>query len=461
VVQHAGRLYYSLSADDLNARLRGIFTSPVPTSKYQTHFPRNSAMTEMLKIVHFKTVQNIFVAILIVALLNTVVYNVFDNAVLLDFPLLLWCFGKFDHAILVWLVLFVFSFLAPILQMAIVNKYLPTRVAYGIYLASCGIMIIAVPKYIRACDFPPPTSGFVMCEFIRLIMKMHSFLMVNRSLRIEKKAGDSDPNVLLYPQNVTFANYFYFLWAPTLVYQINYPRTKKIRLSFVAKSFLEASATVLYTYAIFVRYVVPHYPEFRGDFKELIFGIFKVMIPACCIALMGFYGLLHSWLNAWAEFTRFADRQFYKDWWNAEGWTQYHRKSNLVVRNFMHRHIYVECVTTLHLTQNSATWVTFILATVVYEYVIGCSLGLYKPILMAVFVIPSLLFIYITAFFRGWNGWNVFMWFVLFIGHGTLLGLYSRAWQLRGLPAEGPLAWWDALYIDRVPLFPSFDRLFG
>ena len=44
-----------------------------------------------------------------------------------DFPLLLWCFGKFDHAILVWLVLFVFSFLAPILQMAIVNKYLPTR----------------------------------------------------------------------------------------------------------------------------------------------------------------------------------------------------------------------------------------------------------------------------------------------------------------------------------------------
>jgi hypothetical protein len=24
---------------------------------------------------------------------------------------------------------------------------------------------------------------------------------------------------------------------------------------------------------------------------------------------MGFYGLLHSWLNAWAEFTRFADRQ--------------------------------------------------------------------------------------------------------------------------------------------------------
>lgn len=178
---------------------------------------RNSAMTEMLKIIHFKTVQNIFVAVLFVALMNTIIYNIFDNGVLLgtlshhywalaifkipvpvpapDFPLLLWCFGKFDHAVLVWLVLFAFSFLAPILQMAIVRKYLPTRylalmyedqidtnrlhwrVAYTVYVVSCCFMLVAVPKYIRAFDFPPPTSAFVMCEFIRLLMKMHSFLV--------------------------------------------------------------------------------------------------------------------------------------------------------------------------------------------------------------------------------------------------------------------------------------------
>lgn len=62
--------------------------------------------------------------------------------------------------------------------------------------------------------------------------------MVNRSLRIEKKAGAHDPNVLLYPLNVTLSNYFYFLWAPTLVYQINYPRTKKIRLRYFPSVFL-------------------------------------------------------------------------------------------------------------------------------------------------------------------------------------------------------------------------------
>jgi hypothetical protein len=57
-----------------------------------------------------------------------------------DFPLLLWCFGKFDHAILVWLVLIVFSFLAPVLQMAIVNKYMPTRYLNSRHSASIAVV---------------------------------------------------------------------------------------------------------------------------------------------------------------------------------------------------------------------------------------------------------------------------------------------------------------------------------
>jgi len=456
--QHAGKLYVPKSAEDLNGVLQDIFTSPTPASKYQTHFPRHSAMTAMLRIVHFKTVKNIFVAILYVALINTLVCNFFEDDILLDVPLLVWCFGKFDHALLVWLVIFLFSFLAPLLQKAIIKGYLSSRIAYSFYVISCFFIVVAVPKYIRRQDFPPPTSGFVMCELVRLLMKMHSFLMVNRSLSAEKKAGSNDPNVLLYPQNVNFSNYFYFLWAPTLVYQISYPRTKKIRLGFVLKSFLEAFATVIYTYAIFVRSVLPHSREFMGDLKDLTFGVFTVMIPACCIGLMGFYGLLHSWLNAWAELTRFADRQFYKDWWNAYGWSQYHRKWNVVVHNFVRKHLFLELISTLRLTKPSATWVTLLISAMVYEYVISCSLGFYKPILLVFIVLPSLLLANITSFFRDWNGWNVFMWFILFSGHGLLCGLYARAWQFRDTPAEVPLMWWDSLYIDRTPSFLSLGR---
>jgi len=38
-----------------------------------------------------------------------------------------------------------------------------------------------------------------------------------------------EKGLLSYPENVTLGNYFYFLCAPTLVYELNYPRTERIR----------------------------------------------------------------------------------------------------------------------------------------------------------------------------------------------------------------------------------------
>jgi hypothetical protein len=48
---------------------------------------------------------------------------------------------------------------------------------------------------------------------------------------------------------------------------------------FVIATFFEAIMTVLYTYAIFARYCMPYFQEMDGDYKSLILGIFKVMMP--------------------------------------------------------------------------------------------------------------------------------------------------------------------------------------
>jgi hypothetical protein len=61
------------------------------------------------------------------------------------------------------------------------------------------------------------------------------------------------------------------------------------------------------------------------------------------------------------------DVQFYTDWWNATGWSQYYRKWNSVVHNFLHRHIFLECKETLHLSTNGAMWATFLLSAIAHE----------------------------------------------------------------------------------------------
>jgi diacylglycerol O-acyltransferase-1 len=57
----------------------------------------------------------------------------------------------------------------------------------------------------------------------------------------------------------------------------------------------------------------------QGQFNY--FGILermlKLSVPNLAIWVLLFFAFFHSFLNATAELLRFADRQFYKDWWNA------------------------------------------------------------------------------------------------------------------------------------------------
>ena len=45
--------------------------------------------------------------------------------------------------------------------------------------------------------------------------------------------------------------------------------------------------------------------------------VIKLMLPSLFFLFFGFFGFLHSYLNMWAEITRFPDRAFYSDWWNS------------------------------------------------------------------------------------------------------------------------------------------------
>ena len=50
------------------------------------------------------------------------------------------------------------------------------------------------------------------------------------------------------------------------------------------------------------------------------------VLPGIATYLLAFFGLLHCWMNLFAELTRFADRTFYADWWNTTSFSSYYRK---------------------------------------------------------------------------------------------------------------------------------------
>ena len=52
---------------------------------------------------------------------------------------------------------------------------------------------------------------------------------------------------------------------------------------------------------------------------------------------------LYIWeiyLNIFGEFTLFADREFYHDFWNSRNFEEFNQKWNRIVNEFLYRHIY-------------------------------------------------------------------------------------------------------------------------
>jgi diacylglycerol O-acyltransferase-1 len=92
-------------------------------------------------------------------------------------------------------------------------------------------------------------------------------------------------------------------------------------------------------------------------------------VPAAYVWLTLFYCVFHSYLNLWAEITMFADRRFYSDWWNANNLSEYWRKWNQPIHNFLIRHVYYPC-RRRNISSSACLLVTFTLSALFHEYIV-------------------------------------------------------------------------------------------
>lgn len=140
-----------------------------------------------------------------------------------------------------------------------------------------------------------------------------------------------------------FSNYLYFLFAPTFIYRDIYPRNTRIKWQNVFNYSAQILGSIMYTYYILVRFCIPVFKHFNTEHvtvKMFISSILACHLSGTLLLLILFYGILHCWLNAFAEMLRFADRMFYKDWWNSTNYSNYYRTVNfkeifLIYSNFI------------------------------------------------------------------------------------------------------------------------------
>lgn len=73
----------------------------------------------------------------------------------------------------------------------------------------------------------------------------------------EEIAHDAENNLVQYPDNLNLKDLFYFIFAPTLCYELNFPRTQRIRKRFLLKRIFEVLIGLQMIFAVMQQYMIP------------------------------------------------------------------------------------------------------------------------------------------------------------------------------------------------------------
>ncbi|BFZ58640.1 Sterol O-acyltransferase 2 (Sterol-ester synthase 2) [Savitreella phatthalungensis] len=235
-----------------------------------------------------------------------------------------------------------------------------------------------------------------------------------------------------YPQNLTLSNFVDYLLVPSLVYDISYPRTERIRWSFVLEKTVAALGCFGLMSMMVEHYMLPIIPlnldlmTSRQKLEEMPWMMLDMAFPLISLYLLFFYLTFECILQWFAELTRFADRNFYNDWWNSISFDEFARDWNVPVHRFLLRHVYHSSISALQLRKEQATLVTFVLSSLVHELVMACMTK--KIRLYFVFIqmlqIPIIM-ISRSKFFRHRTTLgNSFFWFSLMTGPPLICLVY-------------------------------------
>jgi len=253
-----------------------------------------------------------------------------------------------------------------------------TAVAHTVNATLC----LSVTNFVVYYYIHHPGIG-TLCELHAIIvwLKNCSYAFTNRDLRhaiLDPSTQSKLPEIYSscpYPQNITLGNLTYFWLAPTLVYQPVYPRTSRIRWSFVAKRLFEFIVLSVVMWLLSAQYATPVLRNSLDkiavlDFTSIVERTMKLSTISLVIWLAGFYAFFQSLLNALAEVMRFGDREFYSDWWNSPSVGVYWRSWNRPVYLFMKRHIFSPLIAR-GWSPFAANAVVFTFSAILHEMLVG------------------------------------------------------------------------------------------
>lgn len=333
--------------------------------------------------------------------------------------------------------------------------YTERRLSVGCFSERVGLLVHSINLSVTLC-FPvaivlmvksmtPVGGASALGVYTVLFLKLYSYKDVNKWCRemshakarslarslscssIPRSKGSGVDYQVSYPGNLTLRDLYYFVFAPTLCYELNFPRSPRIRMSFLLRRLFEMLFFTQLLVALTQQWMIPIIqssmkPLEDMDLPMMMERLLRLAVPNHLLWLIFFYWFFHSSLNFIAELLQFGDREFYRDWWNSETITYFWQNWNIPVHKWCLRHFYKPL-----LKSGVSKWLgqsaVFLASAFFHEYLVSVPLKMLRPWAFMGMMAQLPLAWFVARFLRG-NYGNAAVWISLIIGQPIAVLMY-------------------------------------
>uniref|UniRef100_A0A3Q4HBQ2 O-acyltransferase n=1 Tax=Neolamprologus brichardi TaxID=32507 RepID=A0A3Q4HBQ2_NEOBR len=321
--------------------------------------------------------------------------------------------------------------------------YIERRLAVGTISETTGLilhlfnltslLIFPSASILTVTSITPVGGVLSLGTYTVLFLKLYSYMDSNKWCReirhakakrmtrsyscpiVAQSNGSAANTNVSYPGNLTHRDMYYFIFAPTLCYQLNFPRSPRIRKRFLIRRLFE----MLFLMQLLV-----------GLIQQTPFPLSSLILPLAAssqvpnhlIWLIFFYWFFHSSLNFVAELLQFGDREFYRDWWNSETVTYFWANWNIPVHKWCLRHFYKPMLRK-GVNKFLAQTAVFLASAFFHEYLVSVPLKMFRLWAFMGMMAQVPLALFVSRFLNG-NYGNAAVWISLIIGQPIAVLMY-------------------------------------
>ncbi|KAL0489204.1 diacylglycerol O-acyltransferase [Acrasis kona] len=324
-----------------------------------------------------------------------------------------------------------------------------TRMFYLIHILS----LLTVPITLTYTLRPHPLAATISTAVLIItFMKLTSYSVVNYALRAKrfvekfKSIETGQPisldsnNSQVYPDNITLFDIYYFMMAPTLVYEESHPRTDRIRWGWLTRRILELFFFTFMQLFMVQQYIVPlvqnaMLPLSRNDSVGIMERLMKLTVPNIVTWIMMFYTVFHLGLNITAELLRYGDRLFYLDWWNSTDMSYFWRCWNIPVHKWCVVHVYAPLIKRGY-GQSFASFCVFFVSAVFHEVAVSVPFNTIKIWAFTAMMAQMPICLITKKYTKGKQFGNVIFWGSFMFGQANCILMYYYDFYKVHVPAE-------------------------